>query len=68
MGTMRPIDADWVAGRARGLNEPGIHICSHCGFVATDHDDDPWSCFGIWNYCPNCGVEMGKEGDEYEAD
>lgn len=33
-------------------------VCSHCGWTRTTLPGSE-----IWNYCPNCGMEMEKEGD-----
>jgi rubrerythrin len=51
-------------GEWKPLGEPddlGIHswyICSRCGFRTT------WHMVDIFHFCPNCGSDNRKEGDE----
>lgn len=44
-------------------------FCSKCGiskynFIKILHDDD--GPFGTWNFCPRCGTDMRKDGEQYD--
>lgn len=58
---------EWVPGREISQMWTGDKL------VAIDYEDFSCSCCGVvveestepeWNFCPNCGADMRKEGDE----
>lgn len=50
-----------VHGRWEKSQHNGYLVCSSCRDVYVDND---WVDGKKWNYCPNCGAKMDKDGDE----
>ena len=47
-------------GRWEKSQYGGYSVCSACRDV---YVDDSWVDNKKWNYCPNCGAKMDKDGD-----
>lgn len=54
------LKAYWIGegdGYADGEMVYDIWICSNCGYVVDEGDNEkPW-----YNFCPNCGADMREE-------
>ena len=51
---------EWMQVTARDGEYYCYHKCTNCGQTIESGFDNP----PLFNYCPHCGADMRKEGDE----